>query len=295
MDGNLEYLEGRINLLGTGGAGGTAGTSGTSGTSGRAGTSGTSGLAGTSGTSGRAGTSGTSGTSTDFSNYTGNVSITGDITLTGTLNDVPVSRGGGNSGENIAIGYQSLQANAWTSGDAGNFNVAVGASALSSNETGLGNTAVGSGTLAFGMGSENSGFGFQAMFFDTLGYYNTAIGSRALHTLGNSQTEAQSGNTAVGADAGRWLVPGTSVVSQATDSIFIGYKARPRSNAQINQIVIGADAVGNGDNTATLGNARTETVYLGGLSGEGIVLTSPNGTKYRITVADDGELTTTAI
>jgi hypothetical protein len=116
-----------------------------------------------------------------------------------------------------------------------------------------------------------------------------------LHTLGNSQTEAQSGNTAVGADAGRWLVPGTSVVSQATDSIFIGYKARPRSNAQINQIVIGADAVGNGDNTATLGNARTETVYLGGLSGEGIVLTSPNGTKYRITVADDGELTTTAI
>jgi hypothetical protein len=180
MDGNLEYLENRLNLLGTGGAGGTSGTSGTSGIAGTSGTSGRVGTSGTSGTSG-IGTSGTSGTAANLSNYVGDASIDGDLIVTGTVH------------------------------------------------------------------------------------------------------------------IGRWLVPDSSGVTQATDSIFIGHNALPRASGEINQIVIGTDAVGNGDDTATIGNIRMQTLFLGGLAGEGIVLTSPNGTKYRISVTDAGVLTTTAI
>lgn len=311
MDGNLEYLEERINLLGTSGGGGTSGVAGTSGTSGTHGTSGVNGSSGTSGTRGTSGTSGigisgtsgtsgvgtsgTSGTSPDFSSYTGSVDITGDLTLTGSLNSVLISRGGGDSGDNIAIGYDALKLNAWTSGDAGNYNTAIGSLSLASNETGLGNTAVGSGAMVFGLGSENTGIGFQAMFFGGLINNNTAIGSRALHFLGNSQSVAQTGNTALGTNAGRWITPNVSTVNQAADSIFIGYNSRPKANAQTNQIIIGTGTIGNGSNTTTLGTPNTTALYLGGRGGEGIVLTSPGGTKYKITVADDGTLTTTPV
>lgn len=345
MDGNLEYLEAKIDLLGTGGSSGTGGASGTngssgsSGTSGTRGTSGTSGISGSSGTSGTRGTSGTSGTSgvgtsgtsgtsgagtsgtsgtsgeagtsgtsgeagssglsgvngtsgtsVDFSNYIGDIDVTGNLTVSGTINQIPISRGGGGSDANTAIGYNALIANAWTSGDNANYNTAVGSSTLSSNETGLGNTAVGSGSMTFSMGSENAGIGFQTLFFDSLGNYNTAVGSRALNYIGNGQMVSQSGNTAIGTNAGRWVnLNAAPAVNQATNSIFIGYNSRPNANAQSNQIVIGTGVQGNGSNTTTIGSSNTDALYLGGKAGEGIVMRASNSTPYRISISTSGQ------
>jgi hypothetical protein len=136
-------------------------------------------------------------------------------------------------------------------------------------------------------GYENTGFGFQTLFFSTGGAsFNTAIGSRALNyiTTGNR-------NTALGADAGRWTTSGgTGAMDNASDSIFIGYRAHSSGTSLTNQIVIGTYARGNGSNTATIGNSSTTSLFLGGNPGEGIVMTSPNGTRYRMTIANGGTI-----
>ena len=60
-----------------------------------------------------------------------------------------------------------------------------------------------------------------------------------------------------------------------------------------------AHIVGNGTSRDNRSNAHTldwdgNAWYAGTLECTGILLTSPNGTKYKITVSDDGTLTATA-
>ncbi|MBU0973860.1 MAG: hypothetical protein KKC20_24695, partial [Proteobacteria bacterium] len=54
-----------------------------------------------------------------------------------------------------------------------------------------------------------------------------------------------------------------SSLTNVTDSILIGSGARSNANGESNQIVIGRSAIGNGSNTATLGNTSVTDVYLG--------------------------------
>ena len=227
---------------------------------------------------------------------TGNINITGNLTLTGSVNLIPISRGGGNNAYNLAVGDSVLLNNTPLTGDTGLYNIGYGVYCLSQNTTGWGNTAIGYGNQVFKTtGTENTSLGFQPLFFDTLGYRNTAIGSRALYTLGNTQIDPQINNTAVGAYAGRYIANGTSPLSTASGSTFIGYNTKALANLQTNQIVIGNDAIGNGSNTTTIGNSNTNLLYLGGKAGEGIVLTSPDGTKYKLTIANGGTLSITAV
>ena len=330
MDGNLEYLEERINQLGTGGgsgtggvagtsgssgtsgASGTSGSSGTSGTRGTSGTSGTSGVgtsgtsgtsgvgtsgtsgtggtgtSGTSGTSGAAGSSGTSGTSVDFSEYTGDLNITGDITLSGTFNGIDITKGPGSLEGNYGIGATLSEIVVSTSGDASRYNVAIGESSLSSNTTGNYNTATNRSLVFNTTGVWNTAYGYNTMFFNYTGSRNVAIGMWALAGI-----DASDNNVALGTEAGRFSLAGQ--MSLSTRSIYIGSTTKAKANNQTNQIVIGNEAIGNGSNTATIGNLSTEALYLGGRSGEGIVLTSPDGTKYKITVSNEGVLNAASV
>jgi hypothetical protein len=121
-------------------------------------------------------------------------------------------------------------------------NTAVGRGALSNNATGNSNTAVGEFAL-----------------LSTTSFSNTAIGNYALI---HNTTGAD--NSALGSGAGRYLSDGTTNNETSTDSIFIGAGTRASSAGNINQIVIGTDAIGNGSNTVTLGNNSIVTTFLKG-------------------------------
>jgi hypothetical protein len=97
---------------------------------------------------------------------------------------------------------------------------------------------------------------------------------------------ASSENVVVGKDAMNELV---GLPVNATKSVIMGSKSATQSNGQTNQIVIGYNTVGNGSNTATIGNNDITDLYVGG-DGAGINLKSPNGTTWRLTVDNTGTL-----
>jgi hypothetical protein len=133
----------------------------------------------------------------------------GNVTTTGTINNLTVGRGAGSVSTNTAVGASALDANT-----TGASNTAVGQNALLVNTDGAQNTAVGRAALtANTSGSLNSAFGRSALIANTTGANNTALGSQSLF----SNTTA-SNNTAVGYQAGYANTTGAS-------NAFIGYQA----------------------------------------------------------------------
>jgi hypothetical protein len=110
-------------------------------------------------------------------------------------------------------------------------------------------------------GTDNTVYGFAALMNNTLGNRNTAYGFGALgnNTLGDK-------NTAIGDQAGHYC-DGFSVLTTAYDSVFIGSRSYPGSMPDeqcTNAIVIGANTIGAGSNTATLGNTLIQRTILRG-------------------------------
>lgn len=187
---------------------------------------------------------------------------------------------------NIAIGEVSLYVN--TTGDS---NTAIGNQTLSSNITGYNNIAIGPGSLLNNTsGNNNISIGAYSNSNSASGEGNTNMGSGSLGIQNGSN------NTAIGSNTASFWVStsGFQQITNMDNSILIGAEAMPLGDNEVYEIVIGGP-IGNGSNTTTLGYSQTESLYLGGNPGEGIVLTSPDGTKYKITVANNGTLTTTAI
>ena len=185
---------------------------------------------------------------------------------------------------NVANGAQALRHN--TTGDD---NVAVGYLALFSNTTGGANVANGYTAMQYNTtGGINTANGSYTLQRNTTGNSNTANGSQALYynTTGNS-------NTASGYRAGRYTNSGGNNEA-SSNSVYIGDFTSSLASGDINEIVIGSAAEGNGSNTARIGDANVTALYVGG-NGAGVVLNSPNGTAYKITVSDAGAITATAI
>lgn len=107
-------------------------------------------------------------------------------------------------------------------------------------------------------------------------------------------------------------------MTSCTKSLFLGCDTKALGQSQENQIVIGYDATGLGSNTAVLGNASITTTALRGNVGigttapssklqvsagdvevdtiaKGVILKSPDGTRYRVTVANGGTLSVAAV
>jgi len=202
------------------------------------------------------------------------------------INNVSVGRGTGNVASNTVLGYQALY-----SGNTGGSNVAIGFNALKVNTSGYNNTSVGYASLYQNtIGGFNTAIGLQSLYQNTLGNDNTAIGLQALFS-----NISGSYNTAIGRAAGSVASDGVTANSTGNNSVFIGFVAKANANGQTNQIVIGASAIGNGSNTATIGNTSVTALYVGG-NGAGIVLKTPDGlNSYKISIANDGTIISTLI
>lgn len=113
---------------------------------------------------------------------------------------------------------------------------------------------------------------------------NTLIGNKA----GQLMRTGADYNTAVGSFAG-------ASVTTGNNNIFIGYTAG-YLNQKVdvkNSIAIGSGSYTTANNTVQLGNAAITNVASHGDFeaqdiGDGFICKSPNGTRYRITVNDDG-------
>ena len=186
--------------------------------------------------------------------------------------------------QNTANGNSALYNNTTAS-----YNSANGYRCLFGNVTGTHNTANGYEALRNNTtGSSNVANGTNALYSNTTGSYNTANGQVALYfnTAGNN-------NVAYGYQAGNTVFGGTQNTNPS-NSVFIGMGTKSKTNADTNQTVIGFNAVGDGSNTARIGNTSTTALYVGG-NGAGIVLKATNGTPYKITVSSTGVITATAI
>lgn len=193
---------------------------------------------------------------------------------------------GANSSQNVAIGYQALK-----TANPANGNVAVGYNALQAMTTGSNNLAVGTSALsALTTGAVNAVVGNNAGLLLTTGTHNVALGVSAL-----TNTTTGSRQVAVGSSTGQ------STATQRNDSIAVGYDAKFDAD---NACSLGSTAQALHAGSTALGQGTVTTaadqVMIGArdleitLTTKGVVLLSPNGTRYRIQVANGGALSTVA-
>ena len=161
--------------------------------------------------------------------------------------------------DNIAIGNQAMRDNV-----SGSKNIALGFCANQEGSTGTQNISIGScangnpGTVL--NGTRNIAIGEATMWKTTTGGNNIAMGFAA---LGCNCTGSD--NIAIGNTAGRFTGTGTTQMTAPTKSIFIGCDATGGGGAATtNEIVIGTGAVGQGPNTAMIGNSSTTNLYIYG-------------------------------
>ena len=172
---------------------------------------------------------------------------------------------------NVALGYQVLQTNT-----SGGYNIALGSQGLSNNTTGSSNIALGHVSLFSNTtGTSNIALGISSLQNNTTGSHNVALGNGSLNdntsglynvSLGFASMRSNitgSHNIGLGWRSGQYIADGSENTS-GSSSIFIGKDARANGSNQINQIVIGDVAIGNGNNTATLGNDSIVATHLKG-------------------------------
>jgi hypothetical protein len=177
---------------------------------------------------------------------------------------------------NIAIGYEALQGNGSITG---NDNIAIGDQALTlSNGVETDNIAIGGLALYTNTGVQNIAIGETAIKNNGAANSNTAVGFAALENANGGGTNTAlgnlalanssgSGSVAVGSQAGQ-VYPGGGLLT-SNNSVFLGASTESQSSTDSNEIVIGYGAVGNGNNTVTLGNTGIVTTVLQGNVGIG--------------------------
>ena len=166
--------------------------------------------------------------------------------------------------QSVAIGY-----NAGNSITNSSYNTLIGAYA-GQKTTGSDNTFVGFNSgVNNTSGASNIGVGKSALSACTIGYNNTVVGQSAgvAITSGtdNSLLGIQAGqsittgthNVCIGRDAGAFHANGSTALTTPTNSVYIGFGSRGLNNSDSNSIVIGHIAIGEGANTAVIGNSST--------------------------------------
>ena len=172
-------------------------------------------------------------------------------TITGGNHNTAIGSGCGaniTSGtENTLLGYA-----VGTNVNTGGYNCAIGTASLNQNQSGNFNTAMGYGALQ-----------------NTTASNNTAIGISA---LGNITTGAL--NTAIGREAGCFQADGTTALTTANNSVYLGRDTRG-TQTDSNSVVIGYQAVGLGANKTVIGtSSTTETKLFGQLTLDATALIS---------------------
>lgn len=146
---------------------------------------------------------------------------------------------------NTFFGYQAGGSN--TAGGNNNF---VGSVAGYNNTTGNFNTFAGySSGYANTTGTNNVFTGFQAGNANTTGNAAVAIGTKAAANI-----IAFNNTTVIGQGAARTIANGSTLFTNTYNCVYIGDNAHPFKDTATNEIVFGANAIGAGNNTLTLGN-----------------------------------------
>ena len=197
---------------------------------------------------------------------------------------------------NLGVGVSALRSNT-----TGVNNTGVGVSALRSNTTGGSNTGVGVNALQSNTtGGSNTGVGVNALLSNTTGGSNTGVGASALYApSGNAANATTTGSrqTAIGVESGQ------ASATQRNDIIAVGYRALVDGDNTVavgsgaQALHAGAVALGQGSATTAVDQVMvgTRDVEIAGNATKGVVMRSPDGTRYRLTVANGGTLTITAI
>ena len=196
---------------------------------------------------------------------------------------------------NVAVGLTALDAIT-----SGNGNTAVGKDAMTATTTGSSNTAIGDNSLsalvdgvanvALGRstmysntsGDYNVAIGFAAASQLTTGAHNTAIGYNALRSVTTSMRNVAIGsntaynatgwdNTLVGVGAATALTSGSyntflgedagDVITTGSSNTYLGAETDASANSVSNETALGANAIGQGSNTVTLGDDNVTAVY----------------------------------
>lgn len=157
-------------------------------------------------------------------------------------------------------------------------NTAFGKCFSNTTPTGTNNTAFGNSAMAnLTSGGSNTAVGSSALSSLSSGYSNMALGYKALQYIATSNS-----NVGIGTDAGKFINAGTNNTGTST-SIFIGFDARPAGATDVNTIVIGSSARGNGSNSTTIGTTSTTENYIYGnfniTDADDIVIGTTTGTK----------------
>ena len=238
---------------------------------------------------------GTGSATQNFVDLTTNQTIAGTKTFSSDIvvNSVNIGLGKGAVATNTAVGTDAISATA-----TGAENTAMGYNALKVVTSGSKNTSIGSqAAKALTTGTDNTTIGYRALSTVTSSQSNTAIGNDALRLLGDTTNDR---NTAVGTGSFANLTTGQynvgvgmgsllnatsgsnnvalgkyagfraindSGVSTSNKSIFIGSETKPMNPTSDNEIVIGYDARGLGNNTTVLGNSLiTQAKVFGALN-----------------------------
>ena len=189
-------------------------------------------------------------------------------------------------GNNTSSGQQSMSTNT-----TGSYNTVSGYSALNSNTVGSSNVSTGYNSLYNTNATVTAG-----IFIVGQSYTIKAIGTTDFTLLGASANTvgvvftttgvgvgtgtaqintASSNNTALGTSAGQYIANGSTAATVVNNSVLLGANAYPLADNQINQIVVGYQAIGLGSNTAVFGNPSIATTQLQGNVGVGT--SSPAG------------------
>jgi hypothetical protein len=167
-----------------------------------------------------------------------------------------------NSGSRITTGFN----NSFFGVQAGQNNTTGGSNSFFGVQAGRNNTT----------GGNNSFYGFNSGFNNTTGGNNSFFGRDA----GQNNTTGGS-NSFFGRDAGRYLANGSTALTIANNSVFLGVDTRANADNETNQIVIGHTAIGLGSNTTVIGNSSTT---FGRWWGNLLIGTSTNVASSALTV-----------
>ena len=190
---------------------------------------------------------------------------------------------------NVVVGKDAFGG---VAGSNANYNIAIGLDAMvgSSSSTGDANIGIGRGTLgAFTTGSNNVAVGYQSLDALLTGNYNTAIGHQALSDANGSESrntaigyqaltvmdgDGDGQNVALGYKSGHAITNGTDNtclghntggndvnLTTGDQNIIIGSNSDVSTADAQNQIAIGYDTTGQGNNTAVIGNDSCTALY----------------------------------
>ena len=185
---------------------------------------------------------------------------------------------------NVAMGREALQSNT-----TGNYNTAIGFECLAANTTANGNTALGYEALKVNTtGANNVGVGETAADATTTASNLTALGKAALTAVTTG-----SDNIGIGYTAGQVLTTGTYNILIGRDAgqnlttggnnHLIGAYTETSAADSTQQLVLGYNVTGTGNNAFTFGNAGLDSnIDFGATS-----ITAPSDERMKEDVSDD--------